>query len=365
MPAEFKIIVQDDQRAAVPGAPAPAPGAPGAPTRQAGAVAPSEKSPAEEAAEDQVEAAKDSKEASRLFLGVAKDAAIIFGAGGLFQRIAASVDQFDRFRRAMAAAAERNQVVPAEIVEPVRVFDDGRELYPAPRSVSPRAGSSGAPRIGGPVAAPSAGTAGAANLATLLRIGAVVAPFVAAIGAAAAAVAGFAAFVARQTQELVGFSDVVAAAAARTEVRRELALLRRGERIGPELARAEDLRSRVTTAITNSITELQVALLRAIEPYLPLIEAGVMSLEVIAELLRLMNATLTRFDPRSTRAERDRADEDIRRSRERINDILMGRPEDEDPFLDQLFADLSAVLPPAAGGGAPRRRGTGAFGGGI
>ena len=160
-------------------------------------------------------------------------------------------------------------------------------VQPPPVQPSPRAprdpfrgAISAAGTAGGVAGAAAAGNvAGAASRASSGIVAAVggpiglaVAAVAAGFGAAAIAAVTFARAVESQTSKLAGFSGPLAAAQARTEIGRELGLLRRAQRIGPELASAERLRSKFEGTMTDLTTEILRLLLRFFEEMRPLIE---------------------------------------------------------------------------------------------
>lgn len=73
-----------------------------------------------------------------------------------------------------------------------------------------------------------------------------------------------------QAQRLSSLSGPLAGATARSEVREMLAEMRRAEKIGPELARFEDARSRVENAIYDLMTQFWEL---ALKVFVPVMEA--------------------------------------------------------------------------------------------
>ena len=116
-------------------------------------------------------------------------------------------------------------------------------------------------------------------------VGIAVAAVAAGLGVAAIATTKFAQVVESQTERLAGFSGPLAAAQARTELGRELGLLRRAQRIGPELAAAERLRSRFEGTMTDLGTEILQILLRLLEELRPVIELVIDGVKSITDFL--------------------------------------------------------------------------------
>ena len=110
--------------------------------------------------------------------------------------------------------------------------------------------------------------------------------------AAATATRAYVRTVERQVDELSGISSAVAQAAARSEGEERLALRRRAEQIGPELARAERLRSQFETASIDLQTQVLDVLLDIGNALTPLIEFLTVQLENIANLLETNNGRL-------------------------------------------------------------------------
>lgn len=175
-------------------------------------------------------------------------------------------------------------------------------VRPPPVQPSPRTPGTGDPSrraisaigtAGGVAGAAAAGNvAGAASRASSGIVAAVggpvgvaVAAIAAGFGVAAIAAVKFAQMVESQTARLAGFSGPLAAAQARTELGRELGLLRRAQRIGPGLAAAERLRSKFEGTMTDLGTEILQILLRILEALQPVIEFVITAMRVLTEFL--------------------------------------------------------------------------------
>ncbi len=155
--------------------------------------------------------------------------------------------------------------------------------------------------VSGIGAAAAAGNiTGAASGATAALIGVVASPvaiaaaaIAAGLGVATVAITAFARSVESETQRLSGFSGPLAGAQARTEIRRELDDLRRAQRLGPELAAAERLRSRFESEVTQLGTEIKLQLLRIVDIFTPFIETTINVLDGIGEFLKENGSTIS------------------------------------------------------------------------
>ena len=131
----------------------------------------------------------------------------------------------------------------------------------------------------------AAGARGGIVAAVTGPVGIAVAGAVAAFGVATIAIRKFAQAIESQTNKLAGFSAPLSIAQAQTDIRRELALFRRAQRIGPELAAAEQLRSKFEDAMTDLGTEILGVLLKLLEAATPFIEVGIKVLTLFADFL--------------------------------------------------------------------------------
>jgi hypothetical protein len=116
-------------------------------------------------------------------------------------------------------------------------------------------------------------------------VGIAAAGIAAALGVATLAVKSFAGAVQAQVAQLAGVSAEVAIAQAQTELRRFFATVRRAQRIGPELAAAERLRSQFEAAQINLNTEILGALLQVLQELKPLAVLGTTFTEETAQFV--------------------------------------------------------------------------------
>lgn len=146
----------------------------------------------------------------------------------------------------------------------------------------------------GNVTGAAAGAAGVGATALGGPVGVAVAGVVAGFAVAAVAVRAFAKAIESQTDKLAVFSVPLSAAQAQTQIRREQALLRRAQRLGPELASAERLRSRFEDAISDLGTEILSVLLEMLDAMRPLIEVVIVGMKLFAEFLEKHGDTIVR-----------------------------------------------------------------------
>lgn len=143
----------------------------------------------------------------------------------------------------------------------------------------------GATAAGGNVGAAAGATAGVTAAAIGGPVGIAIAAVAAGFGVAAVAARKFAQVIDTQVQQLAGFSGPLAAAQAQSEIRRELATIRRAGRLGGDLAEVEDLRSRWQDAMHDIGTEILKILLEALEAGRPFIEFATDILNRITDFL--------------------------------------------------------------------------------
>ena len=160
-------------------------------------------------------------------------------------------------------------------------------------AVGTAGGIAGAAAAGNVAGAASRGAAGIVA-AVGGPVGVVVAAVTAGFGVAAIAARKFAQVVESQTNKLAGFSAPLSAAQAQTEITRELALMRRAQRIGPELAAAERLRSKFEDAMTDLGTEILGVLLQLLEAATPFIEVGIKVMTIVANFLERWGDTIAK-----------------------------------------------------------------------
>ena len=156
-------------------------------------------------------------------------------------------------------------------------------------------GASGAAG-GGAAAAGGAGAAGAGGAGAALGASAAGGPIGLAVGtvvvgtlAAGAALKKFADNAEAEARRLSRFSGELALATAQSDIRRELADLRRARRIGPAAARFETRRSRLETEFFDLVTEIKASIFQILEQFAPLIELLGTVLEGVTGIVRFLN----------------------------------------------------------------------------
>ena len=153
--------------------------------------------------------------------------------------------------------------------------DDLRDRLGATAGAAARGDVLGALRVS------AAGATGALGVAAAAATGVAVA-----LGAVVVAARAYGRLVEEQVSNLQGLSADVAVAAAETQLGRQLGAIRRAERIGPELARAERTRSRVEGALDDLQTELLRFLLERVNALEPAIDGVVNVIEAGTEAVK-------------------------------------------------------------------------------
>lgn len=151
-------------------------------------------------------------------------------------------------------------------------------------------GAAGSVGVGGGAAGGAAGGAVAALASN---------PYTIAVAAVAAVAVGGAAIVSEydrimgaEVDRLKGYSPEVGQAAAMSDLRSELADIRRAERIGPDLARYETFRSRAQDRLADLQTEILSVMLRFFEAVEPLLEQGLHAADILVAQTQIMTAAM-------------------------------------------------------------------------
>lgn len=174
--------------------------------------------------------------------------------------------------------------------------------------------------------------------------------FAVAVGAGTMAVKGLFDTLSNEVKRLEGVSADVSVAASMTDVRRELADLRRADKIGPDLARFENTRSKLEDKMSDAWTEILKVLLRIFETIEPAVKLGT---DFVGLFAAALDSVLAAID--AVRAELTLADdEDDKRAgaalvaaTKRMTEALenFGREKEEndleDPFLKQWLANFA------------------------
>lgn len=152
-----------------------------------------------------------------------------------------------------------------------------------------------------------------------------------------------------QVQKLEGVSAEVSVAASMTDIRREMADMRRAERIGPDLARFETTRAKWEDKASDLYTEILKVLLKIFEVVEPGVQLAADGIAVVAAGLEKINANIDAFQARFTATNEDnkraaeaqaKASKNLERA---IRDFGKDKEEEEieDPFLKQFIANFA------------------------
>lgn len=173
--------------------------------------------------------------------------------------------------------------LPSEVPPPAPPTSDQRQASAI--SGIQTAGRLGAAAAAGNITGVASGATAALIAVATNPVAIAAAALAGGLGVATVAVTAFARSVESETQRLSGFSGPLAGAQARTEIRRELDDLRRAQRIGPELAAAERLRSKFESEVTQLGTEIRLQLLRIVDIFTPFIETAIRVLDGVGTFL--------------------------------------------------------------------------------
>ena len=149
--------------------------------------------------------------------------------------------------------------------------------------------SRGAAAVSAVVGAAAGGGSAATGVGALAAAAGPVAIAFAAVAAAGAlailGIKAFASVIKDQAQKLEGYSGAVAGATAESEIRRELSMLRRAQRIGPDVAKWESLRGQADEKLADIGTELLNVAMKTVDTFEDEFKVGIEMLAVIAKLL--------------------------------------------------------------------------------
>lgn len=251
----------------------------------------------------------------------------------------------------------------------------GKPTHQAPAGAAPPIAKLPTPPVVGPPAAAS-GVVGPAAGATSEAAAASLSGLAAAAGPAAIAVAGFAvavgaaALVAKlafdalkaEVRKLEGYSAPVAASTARNELRNEMSLLRRGEEIGPQLAKFSDDMGQWNEASAELWTQILKVILEFYKEVRPAVEFARKLVELTAAGTEM--AVILRDEIRDmfdlTRDDRAKNAAAMQKALGKISRILEGRDEAAgfvDPHLQAFLGQFGFGMPAGgAGGRRPRAR---------
>jgi hypothetical protein len=143
----------------------------------------------------------------------------------------------------------------------------------------------------------SAGSAGASALAGLAAatgpVGVGLGILAGAAGAAGVAVRTFAGTAAKEAERLKGLSLSLAEERSLTNVRRQMADLRRANEIGPELARFQTTRSKLEDSLSDLGTEILDVLINLANRFEPAIDAFARYVDLVSAIIDFLKPILT------------------------------------------------------------------------
>ena len=162
-----------------------------------------------------------------------------------------------------------------------------------------------------------------------------------------------------EAQKLEAYSPDVAAASAENEIRHELAMLRRAEQIGPQLAQAERLRGRFEESMSDAWTKILEVLLKIYEFFEPAIARIPPFIDLIAALpdalwakIDEVIAALTFYDDEDDKIAARQTAEATMRLGKAFEEFVRGREDEKelavDPFFEQFLASGPKAPQPAA-----------------
>lgn len=211
----------------------------------------------------------------------------------------------------------------------------------APAAASAAAGA-GAPAAAGTAGVATAGVTVAAALGGVALVAGAVVGAMVLVTAATKALYGA---LSSASEKLAAYSPDVAGARGMSEVRSELAMYRRAERIGPELAQFEQFRGKVDERLINIGTTLLEIGLRLWTKAEPAVDSFLEFAEVSIESLAIFEANLERIcawlpGGETPEEAAKRLDPVIKKHIDRIAKILSGEEDDPplDAFLEQFLA---------------------------
>lgn len=219
-------------------------------------------------------------------------------------------------------------------------------------SPKPTANVNITPAVSGP---PAGGATAAEGMNALAGVARAAGPaaiaiggFAVAVGAGTMAVKGLFDTLSNEVKRLEGVSADVSVAASMTDVRRELADLRRADKIGPDLARFENTRSKFEDKLSDAWTEILKVLLRIFETIEPAVKLGTDFVGLFAAALDQVLAAIDTVRAAMTWDGEDdkKAAAALTNASERLTQALesFGRDKEEDdpedPFMKLLLGQF-------------------------
>lgn len=243
---------------------------------------------------------------------------------------------------------------------------------PIPMGTVPPPVQAGSPTLPGPSPSPAIGTVTAESAGGLFgKAGSALGKVTSALGPAGTAIAGFTAAAVggaallkiafdtlnSQVEKLQDYSPEVSGAVAMSEVRAEMATMRRAEKIGPDLAGFETTRGRMEEKLADLGTQILQSLLniyKMVEPLVNLAGVGVDMASAGLAMLSSINSAATKLaalDFKGAAKALEEGTKEAQRLIERAGKDIAGaltgeELEFDDPFMTQ-WAEMSRI-------GAPR-----------
>lgn len=233
-------------------------------------------------------------------------------------------------------------------------------LPPTVGAAGATAASTGLGVAGGAGVAVGAAEGGA--VAAAGGLAAIAGPAVVIVGAltvAAVAVKMFGDAVERNVDQLAKYSSTLSVAQAHSEMREMRAQMSAAQRLSPELAKFEDVRSRASEAMSGTMTEVKLAVLRLVEPMLPFLNKAVDFIEFTTASIKFLSESYaaTQDFIRMDFKGRDEHNAEAMKAWKEMIDILKGNNKD-DPLIDMwgnMLIDNLKDLGGLGGGKIPRR----------
>ncbi len=186
----------------------------------------------------------------------------------------------------------------------------------------------------------------------------------AATGLAVVGVKKFADSMEAEARKLADKSPDLAMATAQTDINREMASMRRAERIGPKLSNFERVRSKAETALYEIGTEIKDILLKLVEPLLPLVEGAANGVMAMLEMIRAAEAKAGEWMAwiMKDRDAQAKYASEVTEHMRRIREIMEGDEGDKLDDITKAFLSMD-IMGPAGGPRAPIRLPAGVAGG--
>jgi hypothetical protein len=233
------------------------------------------------------------------------------------------------------------------------------DIQPVPKAGGPAAVPKSPTATPGPAAAPvtgppAGGATAAQGLASLAKIAGpaaiAVAGLATAVAAGAMVVKGVFDALNNQVKQLEGVSADVSVATSITDMRREMADIRRAEKIGPDIARFENIRSKFEDKAADLWTEVLKVLVKLFETVEPAIELTTDGIGVMTAGFETLNANIDAFRARFTATNEDnklaqqaqaKASDNMAKAMKALAERNQEEEDPNDPFMAMLMAQFA------------------------